>query len=525
MRKRVFRISVSILAALCMVAGLMITGLPESISSVWDSGLLGLRVLENRLPSEANAESVVDSGRWGSSTSWKIDANGTLTISGNGRMADGESIDYDYPWNNAIYGITDIVIKEGVTSIADRAFGGMTGVKSVWMPNSLYTIGNGAFAGCGFESVNIPAGVRTIGDGPFATCRNLKVITVSPDNPYFTSEDGVLYSKDHTLLIQCPTKRSGTYTVYEDTVKICRYAFQQTKITAVILPYKVNSIEYGAFSECYGLESVTIPEGVTLIDNYGFNNCINLRLVSLPTTLKRIGDYAFNGNGPTLAVSFTGTPHQWNSITIGSNNGRLYTADKSYFNPYDESNYVPAAHLKWISWGDSQYWYENGIRQGTYYDPNGIVNLTTGDVRGREIYDPESKGWYWLDSIYSGAKARNKEVWIPYVYQDEENYSDEEIEAILAKSPGMENQVREAIKNHSREGGGKWVRYDKDGKMIKGWYFVDDEEIAIYPDQKNATYYYDPVTGMMAKGWTCVYGEMQYFDPVTGAHNSSMTAP
>ncbi len=45
------------------------------------------------------------------------------------------------------------------------------------------------------------------------------------------------------------------------------------------------------------------------------------------------------------------------------------------------------------------YWYEDGVRQGTYDDPKGV--LGDGVVRGREIYDPATDAWYWLDSVYN----------------------------------------------------------------------------------------------------------------------------
>ena len=105
--------------------------------------------------------------------------------------------------------------------------------------------------------------------------------------------------------------------------------------------------------------------------------------------------------------------------------------------------------------GGPWYWYENGVRQGT-----------TG--RGKEIYDPKSDAWYWLDAVQGGAMTTNKDV-----YQD--------------------------------SNGGKWVRYDENGHMVKGW---DVNE--------NGTYYFDQITGAMAKG-ALLLDDVQYgFDPVMG---------
>ncbi len=121
-------------------------------------------------------------------------------------------------------------------------------------------------------------------------------------------------------------------------------------------------------------------------------------------------------------------------------------------------------------------WYEKGKRQGTYHDPNGVMG--NGFIRGREIYDPASKAWYWLDARYDGKVAKKKEVWMPYIYQNE--------------TPGSTD--------------GKWVRYDGEGHMITGWYVND-----------NGRYYYDPHTGAMAKGrWKASNGQVFEFDEMTG---------
>ena len=117
---------------------------------------------------------------------------------------------------------------------------------------------------------------------------------------------------------------------------------------------------------------------------------------------------------------------------------------------------VPAGYTGWFSRDGRDYWYENGVRQGT-----------TG--RGKEIYDPASDGWYWLDAVQGGAKAVNKDV-----YQD--------------------------------TNGGKWVRYDANGRMVKGENF-----------QNGSWYYFEPVTGAMVKGpWTLPDGRHVYYDPQYG---------
>lgn len=124
------------------------------------------------------------------------------------------------------------------------------------------------------------------------------------------------------------------------------------------------------------------------------------------------------------------------------------------------------------------YWYENGEKQGIYGDKKNIWDTQYDKTeRGREIFDPASDAWYWLDACFDGAATKNKEVWMPYVFQDEEIGSTS----------------------------GKWVRYDRYGQMVKGWYAND-----------NGLYYYDLTTGAMYKGTYEINGKTYTFDDVTG---------
>ena len=119
----------------------------------------------------------------------------------------------------------------------------------------------------------------------------------------------------------------------------------------------------------------------------------------------------------------------------------------------------------WHSMDGKDYWYEAGKRQG--YDPNNAA------YRGKEIYDPASGAWYWLDNVQQGAKTVSKDV-----YQESE------------AGDWAENA----------DGTGKWVRYDANGHMVKGWDTNND-----------GTYYFDQVYGTMAKGIVTIDGNLYLF--------------
>ncbi len=137
-----------------------------------------------------------------------------------------------------------------------------------------------------------------------------------------------------------------------------------------------------------------------------------------------------------------------------------------------------------------KYWYENGVKQGVQYNEDGSIDLS---YRGKEIYDPASNAWYWLDNVQNGAVAKSKDV-----YQES------------AAGAWADNKVYNEDGSLNIDAStGKWVRYDENGHMIKGWQTND-----------TGTYYFDIVYGTMAKGHVIIGDNECYFDENTGiGHN------
>ncbi len=179
-----------------------------------------------------------------------------------------------------------------------------------------------------------------------------------------------------------------------------------------------------------------------------------------------------------------------------------------------------ADSLEWkIGEDGKKYWYEDGVKMGVF---GGAGNVWyDGTERGKEIYDPVSDGWYWLDAVYDGAKAEGKEVFMPYIYGNE-NELDPETKADLAyESNTAEENIEHAklgyqIKMAMLNGTGKWVRYDENGKMLKGWVRIEGALEEKYPGQAGNVYYYDRRTGVMAKGIVEIDGKHYEFDRTFG---------
>ncbi|MBP3891847.1 MAG: hypothetical protein J6D29_06720 [Solobacterium sp.] len=112
---------------------------------------------------------------------------------------------------------------------------------------------------------------------------------------------------------------------------------------------------------------------------------------------------------------------------------------------------------------------------------------------------------------------------MPYIYSNESTFDEATINNVANESnnyteaaDGTKANMGQQIKDAIHNGTGKWVRYDAQGKMIKGWYTVEGADAKLYPTQVGNKYYYDYKTGLMAKGWTIIGGVSYYFDPITG---------
>ena len=330
------------------------------------------------------SETIVASGTCGDNLTWKLDDEGTLTISGKGAMTEWVNSD-SAPWKTYSNTINKVVIQPGVTSIGGHAFSKCKNLTSITIPEGVTSIGSDAFSGCSsLTSITIPEGVTSIGEYAFYACENLKSITIpksvtSIGNYAFggcssltsitipegvtSIEGGVFYKCSSLTSITIPESVTsiGWYafqgcssltsiTIPEGVTSIGWYAFQGcSSLTSITIPEGVTSIGKNEFSGCKNLTSITIPEGVTIIEaeafrgcssltsitipegvtNIGenaFRGCSSLKSITIPERVTSIGEYAFYACDGLIDVTYHSTMERWEKISIESNNYYLLNA-------------------------------------------------------------------------------------------------------------------------------------------------------------------------------------------------------
>ena len=191
--------------------------------------------------------------------------------------------------------VTDLIIPDGVTSIASNAFRGCGSVTSVTFPNSVRSIGMRTFESCSsLTSVAIPNSVTNIGSDAFNGCSSLTNIIIP-----------------------------NSITSIED------YAFAGcSSLTAVTIPSSVTSIGYGAFSGCSTLTNIIIPNSITSIEKYAFDGCSSLTDVTLNSNVIVNKSYKRDSNishifGPQVTSYIIGDDVQSIGASAFNNSSKL----------------------------------------------------------------------------------------------------------------------------------------------------------------------------------------------------------
>ncbi len=275
--------------------------------------------------------------------------------------------------NSTFYGcknLATVTLGNSLKEIGDYSFGLCTSLTSLTFPNSIKTIGHDMFDGCtNLTSVNIPNGVTSIGEKTFRNCKSLTTINIpktvtnisnlafagcnaeiniESGNTSFSTEDGVLFNKNKTTLIFCPSGKIGEYNI----------------------PNSVKTINGGAFYGCTNLSSISIPTSTTNIGNNAFYNCSGLTSVTIPNSVTSIGSEVFRGCSKLTDINVKS-----DNTKYTSENGVLYNKAKTNLICYPASKIGTTYTIPSSVTNISNYAFYNCISLTSVTIPNSVTSI------------------------------------------------------------------------------------------------------------------------------------------------------
>ena len=261
-----------------------------------------------------------------------------------------ESILYRVPSSKS--GLININLPLTINSLAFRY---CDKVSEIDFGNNVQVLESQAIENCNsLRKIYFGDGIKEINSNNFQSCPKIEEYFVNPSNLIYSSEDGVLYSKDKTVICLCPHMYEGEFVIKPTVTKIgdmnnelesITYTKLQftvfdecSRITSIIFHDSIDKIVDGAFTKCSSLNSIEIPNSVTWIGNdlfygcsslksilipnsiisigtYAFGNCLSLSELTIPSSVKSLGNWVFSGCDKLSDLNFNGTKSKWNSIS------------------------------------------------------------------------------------------------------------------------------------------------------------------------------------------------------------------
>jgi hypothetical protein len=158
-----------------------------------------------------------------------------------------------FAWRSTL---TSVILPEGLVSLGNQAFAFCAGLTNITLPQSLAAIGSQTFYGCAkLSQVTLGTNVASLDSQAFAAA-SLTNIGVADGNPYFRSQDGVLFDSSMRSLLQFPAGRKGRYAVPGGVVTLGEHAFFQSQLMVVDVPASVTGFQAYAFAQCPALQAL-----------------------------------------------------------------------------------------------------------------------------------------------------------------------------------------------------------------------------------------------------------------------------
>ncbi len=147
-----------------------------------------------------------------------------------------------------------------VTELDISVFHNKEAITKITIPEGVTSIGSWAFSGTGIASIDLPDSLKWLGYEAFQYCKSLQSISIPETNEAFVSLDGVLYSRDMSVLFAYPAARSASsYTIPSGVKIIADSAFVCSSLTEINLPEGIESIGETPSAAARDLKSFICP--------------------------------------------------------------------------------------------------------------------------------------------------------------------------------------------------------------------------------------------------------------------------
>ena len=251
----------------------------------------------------AEAVSYTGSGTY-DNLQWSVKES-ILCISGTGDMTNAEA--GAYPWSDYYY--EEVWLEEGVTSIGAYAFAGdedeLSPLVFADLPSTLTEIGENAFADTSLPQIRLPDTVTTVGVGAFSGCESLSKAVLSQE---LTEISDRMFAESGISEIEIPQNITaiGSEAFYactnlknislgEQITQIGNQAFSYSGLTSLTLPDNYVPMDQNdrLVNGCSELRHFTMSDSITYLPAYYFDGCTFTEL-TLPENLKEIAPHAFS---------------------------------------------------------------------------------------------------------------------------------------------------------------------------------------------------------------------------------------
>ena len=214
--------------------------------------------------------------------------------------------------------LNSVTIPDSVKVIQPRAFAECSNLSTLKFGKNVEKIYDYVFFQTNITEITLPEKLNHISGIAFLGNHVIKNINVDANNTNFSSNNGIVFSKDKKKIVLYPQgKTEKAYTIPSTVEEICdsafsyaqvesitipksvkkfgNYVFSSTNIKSITIPSTVTEMGYGPVADCKKLISANIQSKVKVLPYDMFNGCASLKNVTLNDNIEEIYNRAFYG--------------------------------------------------------------------------------------------------------------------------------------------------------------------------------------------------------------------------------------